>query len=90
MATSKDILVTCYPGERDTEWEQSLIKRLDGKIEIRWQSNVMPDGNFRPPSEYDAELLKDATMLYTFSPLPFGMCLSQKQLSIRLFSWYQV
>lgn len=74
MATShKDILVTCYHGERDTEWEESLIQRLDGKIEIRWQSTVMPDGSSRPPSEYDSEILRDATMLYTYSPLPVGM-----------------
>lgn len=72
MAVSEDILVTCYPGERDTEWERTLIQKCNGQIEIRFQSNVKPDGTHRPPTEYDPGILEGATMLYTYAPLPAG------------------
>lgn len=67
-APAKDILVTLYPGERDTEWEKDLIAKCDGKLEIRWQRMHMPD----QPQIYDNEALKEATMLYTYMPLPDG------------------
>lgn len=67
-APLKDVLVTLYAGQRDTEWEKDLIARCDGKLEIRWQHAHMPG----EAKNYDNELLKDATMLYTYEPLPDG------------------
>lgn len=72
MTTPSNVLVTCYPGERDTEWEKALVQKCGGKIEIRFQSNVKPDGTHRPSTEYDPEILEGATMLYTYAPLPDG------------------
>lgn len=72
MATpTKDILVTLYYGERDTAWEEDLIARCGGKLEIRWQ-HAHPVFEPMGPTSYDREALKDATMLYTYLPLPDG------------------
>ncbi|CAN8105441.1 unnamed protein product [Discula destructiva] len=69
MATSKDILVTMYSGAPDKDWEKDLIQRCDGKLEIRWHDNLMPDGSLRGPSDYDSAILDGATMLYTYAPV---------------------
>lgn len=71
-ATTKDILVTVYAGERRTEWEMELVEKCDGRLEIRWQDSFLPDGTARTPADFDPGVLEGATMLYTYTPIPAG------------------
>lgn len=74
----KDILAIVYSLDPDHEWEKDLVQRCDGKLEVRWvklqESTTTADGTHHDPSAYDREVLRDATMLFTYAPLPDGEC----------------
>lgn len=71
-STNKDVLLILSAGGRDEEWENRIVQKTGGQIEVRWEALKKPDGSPKEPEEMDQAKFDGVTMLYTYEPVPVG------------------
>ncbi|ROV88732.1 hypothetical protein VMCG_10078 [Cytospora schulzeri] len=67
---TEDILLMLYAVDRDEQWENDLLEKLPGKLQVRWENTRKPDGSIKAADEYDPKIFEGVTMLFTYSPVP--------------------
>lgn len=69
-STNKDVLLILSAGGRDEEWENRIVQKTGGQIEVRWEALRGPDGSLKGTEELDQAKFDGVTMLFTYAPVP--------------------
>ncbi|KUI71836.1 D-2-hydroxyacid dehydrogenase [Cytospora mali] len=67
---TQDVLLMLYAVEPDQKWENNLLQKFPGKLQVRWVNTRKPDGSLMSADEHDPKVFEGVTMLFTYAPVP--------------------